>query len=304
MISQNVHKSQAGIAHLVVMAFLALALPISLVAITQEVRNQSKAYTPESNGQCTTPDCQPVLQKPLLGQALALRDKAYVRLTTAIPELATKNFTIEAWIYPTEASGAIAMPILGELLSSENGAACRNGMQLYVRSSGDTYRLGFGMNTTQKGAAWAVNGDVNSTIPIPYGKWSHVAVSRNGDVVKTFVNGKVNAETNLRSPKAQSTCTIVSPLVIGGAVSDTAVFDTFKGYIDELRVSAVTAYTGEFEPPVTALNLNVTDKLLFHFESSLQNQANPTTPVQPEGNIVYVDSLTSDMVPDVVTPLR
>jgi hypothetical protein len=151
------------------------------------------------------------------GDYLSTPDTAAIRLESG-------DFSIEGWIY-RNTSGAL-----------HNIANKR-------------------VNTPVSGYVWRVNANntlqffftggstVTSTATVSFGQWTHVAVTRQGNTVRQFIDGVLDATT---ATFANGT-TNATELRIG--VDETAI-DGFNGYIDDLRITkGVARYTANFTPP-------------------------------------------------------
>ena len=117
------------------------------------------------------------------------------------------------------------------------------------------YGLAFDANvagsvTTVQGA----NTDIESQ-QFAKRKWAHVAVSRQLDEEKLylFYNGNVIADASY----TVSNHTVTSNVQIG---------KTFKGYIDEVRVSDKARYTANFTPPTKRFRPDDDTVTLIHFD--------------------------------------
>ncbi|NBO98572.1 MAG: LamG domain-containing protein [Proteobacteria bacterium] len=140
------------------------------------------------------------------------------------------DFTVEAWIYPlrtdqvhvfydTRTYYAPIFPVF----------YIRYGVLAYFDGSGDR---------------------IYGTDPVPLKQWSHVALSRNGNKTRIFLNGKQTGGTFTDNNIYQSP---VNRPMIGRA------FDggPYYGFIEDLRVTKGTAkYTGSYTVPTSTLNID------------------------------------------------
>lgn len=76
-------------------------------------------------------------------------------------------------------------------------------------------------------------------------QWYHLAIVRSGNNILHFVDGAVVATIGL-TPAAQTFFDSAAPLVIG-ARGDTT--NQFNGYMDEVRISKVARWAGNFSVP-------------------------------------------------------
>lgn len=150
-------------------------------------------------------------------------------------DFGTSDFTIEAWVY------IFAYPAIGSyrtivsnILDSPQG-----GWRFLINSSGrldniSAYWSGVAPSTTKSPSAI-----------IPLQTWVHVAVSRVGDTIRSFVNGVLDSVMvgAANSAIKQSTR---SDVVIGKNNQEWY----FDGCIDELRITrGFGRYTENFTPP-------------------------------------------------------
>jgi hypothetical protein len=161
-------------------------------------------------------------------------------------DFGTGDFTVEAWIYPTTASG---VRILVGQYSGSDGFSLEltNTNTLTVWLEGSTI-------ATSSGTVIA-------------NAWNHVAVSRSGSSLRLFINGAVDGTaTNSTNISGSS-----SALYISSSAS-TPGAGVFTGYMSGVRVVKGTAvYTGAFAlpsaPPTnianTSLLLNFTNAGIF-----------------------------------------
>jgi hypothetical protein len=129
----------------------------------------------------------------------------------------SQDFTIEAWIYPTDVSGTMY------LLSK--GVYQTDGYYILVSNAGD----GKVYLTTQQGSA-AQN---SSSYAITANNWYHIAAVRQGSSARIYING-IDATTT--SGTIINPVTNTRPLIIG---ADQTGANGFIGKVDELRISNI-----------------------------------------------------------------
>lgn len=86
-------------------------------------------------------------------------------------------------------------------------------------------------------------------------KWAHVAISRDLDNERVYLH--YNGNTIANADFAVDNLTFTSNIEIGS---------TFKGYIDELRISTVNRYSSDFTPPSFRHRPDDDTALLIHFD--------------------------------------
>jgi hypothetical protein len=148
-----------------------------------------------------------------------------------------QNFTIEAWIYPTN-----AMASTGQILSKGGGAAS------WSTSNGAQYQW----SITSSALSWQFNSG-GSPITVNGGSvtlnsWQHVAVTFDGTTTRTFLNGVVQSTStsNYTAPTTRNVQYI-------GMTQSIGFTQEYFGNIDDLRITKGYArYTSNFTPPTAA----------------------------------------------------
>lgn len=147
--------------------------------------------------------------------------------------LQSTSFTIEAWVYLTTNNAASNHCIASNYQNSANGWALQTGSsgKMCFNASGDGF-------------------DITGTTTLSTSTWYHVAVSGSAGSIKLFINGIQEGSTYTGATSLNSTAiTTVGGLWAG------ALFNTFFGYIDELRITKdVARYTSNFTPPTEQLS--------------------------------------------------
>ena len=146
------------------------------------------------------------------------------------------DFTIEFWAYPIARVNTYPAIITNYSTFTTNGLI----------------GIFCGHNATQ--TKWSVgfngaDGVLVSTSDVVYGAWVHVAVVRQGSILRLYINGV---------SEASSTQTVA---VVGtanfwwiGTAGDALTAGEYHGYLDDLRItSGVARYTANFTPPQVAL---------------------------------------------------
>jgi hypothetical protein len=156
----------------------------------------------------------------------------------------TGNFTLECWIYPTAVptAGQYAF-VMGQSKAGVGNSSCG----LYLGSAAGTiYLYSFGTFGTINGAAVAQNA------------WSHIALTREGNDFKLWING-TQAGSTVTYAGAMTSATTTNFTIGGNAGYNLYV----TGYIDDVRVSkGVARYTGTFTAPTTQLTGDLSTVLL------------------------------------------
>jgi hypothetical protein len=145
------------------------------------------------------------------------------------------DFTIEAWIRPSVVSGTHV------IFSKQQ----QNNDVLQFRVNANKLEVLIRQGLSTNPLYQAVSSSSVST-----GTFQHVAAVRNGNDLKVFIDGALEATTT-DAAIGSVDLTNTAPGIIG-AVRDfpSAAVAFFNGHIDDLRVTVVTArYTSSFTPP-------------------------------------------------------
>lgn len=142
------------------------------------------------------------------------------------------DFTIEAWVR-IEGTISAAHALVSKRVSLPEGWA------LGIQNTGSVWwraKIGGVYSDTQIAtAAGLIVGDT----------WTHIALSRNGDAWRLFVNGTLSGSLT----NAGALANYPTTPVIGKATSTTTEW-SLKGWLDEFRITkGVGRYTADFTPP-------------------------------------------------------
>ena len=165
---------------------------------------------------------------------------SYVHLHTGNSiNLANNDFTIEAWIYPTQNLSGQVATIIGDLNGIQNSS---NGSGAGWAFWMDKTSGGFGLTQNSGGILSTSNFGIISSVLPDVGTWSHVAVTRSGNQFYLFLNGTLLAtETNSISFGNSS-----GDLFVGMPSSSSPTSWTWDGYIAEVHISSNAKYTTSF----------------------------------------------------------
>lgn len=148
-------------------------------------------------------------------------------------DFGTGDFTIEFWARP------VSLPVNDGIIGAAIGIASQTGWVLQGSGDGQKVQL-----TSNASGSWQL--DVKMTNSLTLAVWQHVALARNGNTMKWFVDGVENGSADVtgytyNDASAGST--------IGRAFTDIDNY-YFDGHIDEVRISkGVARYTANFTPP-------------------------------------------------------
>jgi len=159
----------------------------------------------------------------------------------------------------------------------------------YMRfSTSNQYGLSFESNVN--GVSTVVRGANTLIESQQFGKrkWAHVAVSRNLDNERLYLH--YNGNTIANAYYAVVDHTFNTSVKIGS---------TFKGYIDEFRVSSLARYTSNFTTPAFRFRPDPDTLCLVHFDG--QDNATTASDVHAEPNEYNYDRGTGRITRDVGT---
>ena len=107
-------------------------------------------------------------------------------------------------------------------------------------------------------------GNFISSTGISSGTWYHAAYVRSGSTVTSYLSGisrgTLTSTTTLGS--------IGSNRIMIGCYDVSSRYNEFDGYVDEVRVSKVARYTGNFTPPTAAFTNDADTVLLLHMDGT------------------------------------
>lgn len=145
--------------------------------------------------------------------------------------LATENFTIDFWIYPTSYSESM---LFGSSKAGDGVNQCGSLFLYNYRSLGITFHQ---KNANDCFLATNTYPDLN--------KWSHIAVTCQNGYIRIFINGVLKASGDLESNSLPG-----YGLRLGGQNRRTGdLLYSIDARIDEFRVSDIARWTSNFTPP-------------------------------------------------------
>lgn len=145
----------------------------------------------------------------------------------------TGPFTVEAWIKPTTTTGT--QTILSRYGPEPASVTPDGGYRL---------RLTDGKLSFSTYINYAQSESLTGATTIGANTWYHVAGVFDGHYMRVYINGRLDGERTSTTAPASGT----TPLSIGADPYAGIIYDRFNGLIDEVRVSAGTAYTTDFGP--------------------------------------------------------
>ena len=158
----------------------------------------------------------------------------------------TGDFTVEAWIYPTNITTGI---IWGSYTSTAGGTDTLFWM------TGGTLTYGGNGFTIVSGGAPTIN------------QWNHVALTRSGTTHKIFING---TQTGSGTSAVVSPGNLTNKWGIGGYESSPGYY-TFQGYMNDFRITkGISRYNASFAVPTYSYSPSVLpDGVTFYSNGSI-----------------------------------
>ncbi len=233
-----------------------------------------------SNLGFSPPDPLPTTKSALqfFGTGLADIDRVKIPLSgTTAANVGATDFTIEFWIKGAAADNAATGCTTG-------ANAWRNGNVVVDRDTQGAGDFGdFGVSLFDGRVAFGVaRGTAGVTLcgvtPVLNGQWHHIAVTRQRATgqMQLFVDGSLdaqvlnaNASLDVHYNTARTTLYPNSDpfLVLGAEKHDAgAAFPSFRGLLDEVRVSNSLRYLGLFSRPIAPFVADGNTAALYHFD--------------------------------------
>jgi hypothetical protein len=211
------------------------------------------------------------------GKGVGDIDRIKIPLTTDKTIDVGNSFTIEWWMRTDTGNAS------GDCVSA-SGAGWVSGNTLIDRDvygNGDSGDYGISMfngnGRIAFGAALGANGyTLCSVASVNDGGWHHVAVTRDGTsgLLAIFVDGVPSGsatgpsgDVSYRDGRATTFPNSDPYLVLGAEKHDAgSAYPSFRGWLDELRISNVVRYTAGFPLPLAQQATDATTVAIYHFE--------------------------------------
>jgi hypothetical protein len=156
--------------------------------------------------------------------------------------LGAGDFTVEFWIYNTGNTNPIVNGVMCSAANTSIWTYYTGAWQ--ITFGGTSNSLNFGWSLSSGGSSY----DGSTTITIPTNIWSHVAFTRVGTTLKTFLNGTLSATNSLPSNFNFTTDGLFE---IGRHDGRDNYY--LNGYLDDIRITkGIARYTTNFTPPTAA----------------------------------------------------
>lgn len=137
------------------------------------------------------------------------------------------DFTFEAWVYRVGSGSDHSIIDIGDYYGS-------TGIVFYVAASGAL--------AIYSGSGLMSGGTISANT------WTHVALVRSGSSsgnLKLYVNG-----SSVGTP-ATSTSTFTGAMYVGTGLYNGGLYNSWNGYLDDVRITKYARYTGNFTPPTS-----------------------------------------------------
>lgn len=221
------------------------------------------------------------------GNAVPDVDKVMIRIDPDVPADVGGSFTVEFWMRANAADntsstgcvpGADDHWITGNIIIDraiwEHDRNGDYGISMFSTDS-TTGTLAFGVFKKN-----AFTGAICGSMNVADGQWHHVAITRNNtgqmrifvdgqlDVQGTGPSGDISYEDGVPSSPPATVLNVDNYLGIGAEKfdADPARFPSFNGWVDEVRISSMIRYTGNFTRPSAPFQSDNDTAALYHFD--------------------------------------
>ena len=161
---------------------------------------------------------------------------AYTTIPSTVANFAGKDFCIELWVYPITKTG------YGNIIGHDLATTSFVGFNLQWTFSGNFIRF---LSGYQGAGIWTL--DATSTVVVALNVWTHIAITRQGQVLRVFINGVKVIEFNSASTLWAESNSGYFGIGAGDGNNRFGV-----GNIDEVRIIEGNAvYTSDFTPPTS-----------------------------------------------------
>jgi hypothetical protein len=182
-------------------------------------------------------------------------DSDYLRVPDSSDfSFGTGDFTIEAWVYNTTASGT--QRLFSHTSHAVNG---KKGWNVYLTSD------------SQGRFTWSKTGSDehswNFANCMTQNTWTHFALTRTGTTLRAFKNG-VMVDSTVDSDMTTIWNSSRDLLIGAFEENDSTLSGYWNGYVDEVRISNINRYSNVFSVPTAAYTADKDTKLLLHMDGS------------------------------------
>jgi hypothetical protein len=206
-------------------------------------------------------------------------DRVKIKLEPQVAANVDADFTLEFWM--RAAPGDNTSP--GANCNSNDGWITGNIMfDRDVFNEGDHGDYGLSLSAGRIAFGTNVRGQGNTlcgVTEVADDEWHHIAVTRSGasGQLRIFVDGKLDGEGDgptgdLSYRVGRATQFPNDPYLVIGAEKhdyDNTAFPSYRGWIDEVRLSRIIRYTGDFPRPTAPFTSDADTAALYHFDEGV-----------------------------------
>ena len=215
--------------------------------------NSNGSVVDSSSNDLTVTGNALIVPNPVFGNSCALfYNWSSVTLTGPSINFGTGNFTVDFWVYKSEEKTNITSSLFA--IANYTGTLLTDNVNWTDIFDFGTYNwrpILVQSNTTR----------ITSSIAIIPNTWTHLSLTRNGNVFTIWVNGESAGNWNSSVNLVNGECFI-------GRNKWSSNDKGFKGLLSELRVSNVARWTSNFSTPTDVYYSDANTILLLHFNSS------------------------------------
>jgi hypothetical protein len=187
------------------------------------------------------------------------------------------NLTVEAWVNPAANLADDTNHPSNEYIIVNKEDAYEISVRNDDAATPGTLQVALRPADASDGTAgsWGWN---DSGVTIPVNKWTHVAATWDGLVLRTFVNGKFAMRFDWAGPDGKMGVVAdgtsgssegLATLKVGRRGRGGDIHSIFKGLIDEVRISKVLRYTeAGFDVPAREFKPDADTVALYHFNEA------------------------------------
>jgi hypothetical protein len=175
-----------------------------------------------------------------------------------------EDLTLEAWVNPADNVG-----------------------ERMILNKEDVYEIAIvdgifktAIMTVDKSWAWI---DSSEEANVPANAWTHVAITYDREKTSLYVHGKLLAENDEWKGKLKDS---PDTFKVGRRTRGGDTHSIYSGLIDEVRISSVVRYTGDFDVPTQYFRPDDDTVALYHFDEAHETVVEDASPNGNHGNLV------------------
>jgi hypothetical protein len=132
----------------------------------------------------------------------------------------------------------------------------------------------------EQGWDWISSGEEAN---VPANAWTHVAITYDMEKTSLFINGVFMAESDAWQGKLNDS---PDTFKVGRRTRGGETHSIYSGLIDEVRISSVVRYTGDFDIPTAPFEPDGDTVALYHFDETDGTAVQDFSPNGNNGNLV------------------